>query len=422
MKDKLRLYLKLRSVQVVIYLTILGLLIVVGYYLTNSNDTTQPILDTESSITDSSGVPQSVESGTASQSTVYASSDKLVVTKVISDLNIPWDVSFTPDNVILINERAGRLIAKLPDGSLQDVEADFSDLSVGGELGLMGMVVDPNFTNNRRLYTCQGDRFSGEVKIVAWTISKDYSRASRVADPLLAGIPSASIHIGCRLRFGGDGHLWISTGDAAVGTNPQNLDSLAGKILRIDAFSGEAATNNPFSSSTSAELVYSYGHRNPQGLAWHKDRQQMWVVEHGSDIDDEINLLVAGGNYGWDPIGSSTYDQSVAMTDTTKYPQAIKASWSSGRPTLATSGAIFLEGDWWGSKEGWLAVATLKDSRLYLFEFDETGQFKNRYLVPELDKSYGRLRTPMMGLDQALYITTSNGNNNDFLLRLAPES
>ena len=149
----------------------------------------------------------------------------------------------------------------------------------------------------------------------------------------------------------------------------------------------------------------------------------MWAVEHGPDVDDEINLLARGGNYGWDPVSAtSDYYQQVPMTDTEKYPEALEAKWSSGNPTLATSGAIFLTGQQWGSKEGWLAVATLKDSKLYLFQFDESGNFEKTFIVPELDGTYGRLRTPIMGPDSALYLTTSNGGGNDFVLKVTPGS
>lgn len=354
--------------------------------------------------------------------TTYTDTGRLVVTEVVGGLNIPWDIVFTPDGVMLVNERSGGLTARLADGHLQAVQADFSDLSAVGELGLMGMAVDPAFSANRRLYTCQGDRVSGQIKVVAWRINNDYSQAERVDDPLVGGIPSATIHNGCRLRFGGEGYLWISTGDAARGSHPQDLNSLAGKILRVDAATGQAAPGNPFDSSATAALVYSFGHRNPQGLAWRAGVEQMWAVEHGPDVDDEINLVVGAGNYGWDPVSSaSSYDQRVAMTDTVKYPDAVAAKWSSGEPTLATAGAVFLTGDWWGDQTGSLAVATLKNSSLYLFEFDEAGNFKNRFIVPELNGAYGRLRTPVMGPDDALYLTTSNGSDGDFVLRVAPD-
>ena len=126
----------------------------------------------------------------------------------------------------------------------------------------------------------------------------------------------------------------------------------------------------------------------------------MWAVEHGPRVDDEINLLVAGGNYGWDPVPG--YNESVPMTDRVKFPGAVEAKWSSGSPTLAVSGGIFLEGNQWGVWEGRLAVATLRDSRLRLFEFTPEGDFVGQVIVSELDRSYGRLRTPMMGPDGAL--------------------
>ena len=353
---------------------------------------------------------------------VYTDNHRLLVSQFMTNLEIPWDISFTPDGAALVVERGGKLIARLADGTLQTVEADFSDLDVRHELGLMGMVVDPNFANNRRFYTCQGDRIKQQIKVVAWRMGDDYSVAERVDDPLVGDIPSANIHDGCRLRFGGEGYLWISTGDAATGSHPQDINSLAGKILRVDSRNGRPAANNPFDDSDSAKLIYSFGHRNPQGLAYRLDSDQMWVVEHGPDINDEINLLVKGGNYGWDPVSASnSYYQQVPMTNKEKYPQATEAKWSSGDSTLATSGGIFLEGDWWGEKEGWLAVATLKDNNLYLFDFDKEGTFKSSYKVAELSGNYGRLRSVLIGPDQALYVTTSNGGGKDFVLRVAPD-
>ena len=276
----------------------------------------------------------------------------------------------------------------------------------------MAIVVDPNFRSNRRFYTCQGHT-GPEVQVIAWTIDASYTVATRVADPLVGGLPTASTHGGCRLRFGPQGNLWIATGDGRTGTVPQDLTSLGGKVLRVDATTGEPARGNPIASS----LVYTYGHRNVQGLARRPGTDQMWSVEHGPAEDDEINLLAAGRNYGWDPVPG--YNQSVAMTDLVKFPGAVEARWSSGPVTLATSGGIFLEGAQWGVWEGRLAVATLKDSKLRIFEFGPDGALVSQVIVPELDGRYGRLRTPMMGPDGALYVTTSNGGGSDQILRIA---
>ena len=338
---------------------------------------------------------------------------ELLVSTLVSGLSIPWDLDFTPDGTMLFTERRGVLSSRGTDGRVRRVEAEMGDLFAVGETGLMGIAVDPDFASNRRFYTCQG-HVGPEVQVIAWTMNAANSAASRVADPLVGGIPATSgRHGGCRLRFGPDGYLWIATGDAASGRVPQDLTSLGGKVLRVDPSTGAGAEANPLASPR----VYSYGHRNVQGLALRPGTGQMWAVEHGPRVDDEINLLVPGGNYGWDPVPG--YNESVPMTDLAKFPDAVEAKWSSGSPTLAVSGGIFLEGPQWGVWEGRLAVATLRDSRLRLFEFTPEGDFVGQVVVSELDRSYGRLRTPMMGPDGALYVTTSNDGGRDLILRVA---
>ena len=334
---------------------------------------------------------------------------------LVDGLSVPWDLDFTPDETMLFTQRSGILSARLTDGTVQIVTADFSDFRALGEGGFMAILVDPNFNANRRFYTCQTHFSPREVQVIAWTINTDYTEATRVSDPLVGGIPGGGRHSGCRLRFGPSGYLWIATGDGVNGTNSQDLASLGGKVLRVNASTGTGAPGNPF---TSAPLVYTYGHRNVQGLARRPVSCQMWSVEHGPHVDDEINLLASGSNYGWDPVPG--YNESVSMTDLTKYPDAVEAKWSSGSPTLATSGGIFLEGSHWGNWEGRFAVASLKDSTLRIFEFANDGAFVNQVVVTELDGTYGRLRTPMMGPDGALFVTTSNGSN-DKILRVEPE-
>ena len=341
---------------------------------------------------------------------------ELVVSTLVSGLTIPWDLDFTPDGTMLFTEKRGVLSSRGADGTFRRVNAEMGDLFAVGETGLMGIVVDPDFTSNRRFYTCQG-HVGPEIQVIAWTMNAAYTAATRVADPLVGGMPATSgRHGGCRLRFGPEGYLWIATGDAALGRTPQDLTSLGGKVLRVDPSTGAGAETNPLASPR----IYSYGHRNVQGLALRPGTSQMWAVEHGPRVDDEINLLVAGGNYGWDPVPS--YNESVPMTDRVKFPGAVEAKWSSGSPTLAVSGGIFLEGNQWGVWEGRLAVATLRDSRLRLFEFTPEGDFVGQVIVSELDRSYGRLRTPMMGPDGALYVTTSNGGGRDLILRIGTDA
>ena len=338
---------------------------------------------------------------------------QLAVNPLVSGLTHPWGIAFAPDGTMLFTERGGVLSARLSDGTVQTVSADLSDLYASAETGLMGIVVDPDFATNRRFYTCQGH--SGRrVEVIAWTIDAAYTTATRVADPLVGGIPAGSRHGGCRLRFGPQGYLWVATGDAKVGTVPQDPLSRGGKVLRVDASTGAGAPDNPAAPSP----VYTSGHRNVQGLALRPGTSQMWSVEHGPTVDDEINLLTAGGNYGWDPVPG--YNERVPMTDLAKFPNAVEARWSSGDRTIATSGGIFLEGSWWGDWEGRLAVASLKDESLRLFEFTANGDLVSEIVVAELDGTYDRLRTPMIGPNGALYVATSNGGRRDQILIVAP--
>ncbi len=352
-----------------------------------------------------------------------APAPELSIIILVSGLSIPWGLAFTPDGTLLFTERGGKLSSRLTDGTVQTVSANLSDLFAGRSTGLMSIVVDPDFASNRRFYTCQGHT-GPEVQVISWTIDATYTTATRVDDPLVEGIlvRSDGLHSGGRMRFGPDGYLWLTTGDAGTGTVPQDLDALGGKILRVDATTGAGAPGNPFALSP---LIYTYGHRNAQGLAFRPGTRQMWVVEHGPDVDDEINLLTTGGNYGWDPVPNDDQDPlynelEAPMTDLVKFPDAVEAKWSSGDPTLAPGGGIFLEDGDWDEWDGRLAVATLKTESLRVFEFTDDGAFVSQVVVPELDKTYGRLRTPILGPDGALYVTTSNGNSRDKILKVIP--
>ncbi len=383
------------------------------------------LLKAEASYTDGHGSGKSAQAVSSAGVGARESGPELTVTVIVTGLSHPWGIDFTPDGTMLFTQLAGVLNARLTDGTVKRVDADLGDLLVDGFAGLQALAVDPDFTTNRRFYTLQGHA-GREMQVIAWTIDADYDEATRVVDPLVEGIPigPGPWHSGGRLLFGPEGYLWIATGDGRVATGAQDLTSLGGKVLRVDPRTGAGAPGNPFVSS---ELVYAYGFRNPQGLALRPGTDQMWLVEHGPKHDDEINLLKAGGNFGWDPdpaggSSGSYHEAGVPMTDLEKYPSARQARWSSGFPTLATSGAVFLDGPQWGEWEGRLAVATLNAKSLQVFEFTEQGDFAGQIVVPELDGSQGRLRTPVLGPDGALYIATSNTPGGDRILRLAANS
>jgi glucose/arabinose dehydrogenase len=332
----------------------------------------------------------------------------LDVAVVVDGLDHAWDVVQAPDGTLLVDERPGGFTAVLPDGSVREVDADFGDLFARGETGLMGLTLDPAFGENRRLYSCQGVR-DGSIEVIGWTVSADWASATRVADPLVGGLPlneRSGRHGGCRLRFTPDGALLVGTGDTAEGTAAQDPRSLGGKVLRVDPATGERE-------------VWTLGHRNVQGLAVRPGGDQVFAVEHGPDRDDEVNLLQPGGNYGWDPDGNGSYDESVPMTDES-IEGAVPAVWSSGQPTLAPSGAAFLDGRQWGAYDGLLLVGLLKARGVLALRLDDAGALLEQFRLPELDGAFGRIRSLTQGMDGALYVTTDNGANEDKVLRVTP--
>ncbi|HVL83317.1 MAG TPA: PQQ-dependent sugar dehydrogenase [Pseudonocardia sp.] len=360
-------------------------------------------------------------------------SPQLRVTTVAGGLDHPWDVGFLPDGRVLVTERDGRisLLAGPTEGATATpVEADLGDLLARGEGGLLGLAVHPDFATNRRFVTCQTHVENGEpvdVRLVTWELAPDGGSARRVADPLVGAIPvnPSGRHSGCRPTVAPDGALVVGTGDAADGSTPQDLTSLGGKTLRVDLATGGPAPGNPFAGAPdpAQRLIWTYGHRNVQGVAVQPDTGQLYSAEHGPDVDDEVNRLRPGGNHGWDPAQGGTvggYDESVPMTDLQRYPDAVPAAWSSGRPPEAISGGAFVSGPQWGDLDGVLAVAALRGSKLLLMTIGPAGGVTEVRVPEVLDGEFGRLRAVRSAPDGALLVTTDNGGGDDVVLRVEP--
>ncbi len=352
---------------------------------------------------------------------------KLKVEQVTAGLEHGWDVGFLPDGKILVTQRPGKL-ALVEGGTKRDVAADFSDVHVRGEGGLMGMVISKDFATSREFITCQthkeGDN-AVDIRLVTWRLSEDGTSATKVKD-LLTGLPvnSSGRHSGCRPAFGADGALLVGTGDTARPAFPQDRTNLGGKVLRIDAKTGNPLPDNPFISSANPneQRVFTFGHRNVQGVTVRPGSGQVFTAEHGPTIDDEVNLERAGANYGWDPSKGGTetsYDEGVPMTDTQRFPDAVSPLWTTGEITEAICGAEFLTGSQWGALEGSLAVTALKGQKLLLFRLDDAGKVTEVTLPPEFDDKFGRLRAVRSAPDGSLYVTTSEGKD-DKLLRVTP--
>jgi glucose/arabinose dehydrogenase len=344
----------------------------------------------------------------------------LRVTREASGLAQPWDVKHIGNGAFLVTERDTARLLRVKNGHVRRIGFPRSSVWVSGETGLMSLEIDPRFGTNGRFYTCQGGHTDGgghDVKVVAWRLNDRQTRARRT-DVLLEGIQATSgRHGGCRLMIGRNGSLLVGTGDAAVSSNPRDLHSLNGKVLRLDRRTGAPWPANPWidASNRNQRYVLNYGHRNVQGLATRRDGS-VWSVEHGSYRDDEVNIVVSGGDYGWNP--GPGYDESVPMTDQGLPGEQVEAQWSSGEPTIATSGATWVRGRQWGSLNGTLAVAALKGSRVVFMTFDSDGVLQ-RTRAPEALRRYGRLRSISRAPNGDLMVTTANGSG-DAVLRVHP--
>ncbi|TDQ04277.1 PQQ-dependent sugar dehydrogenase [Labedaea rhizosphaerae] len=348
---------------------------------------------------------------------------------VASGLEHGWDVGFLPGGKLLVTERPGKLALVSPGGKVDEVKADFSDLLVAGEGGLLGLLVDPEFARNRQFVTCQDHQEGGravDIRLVVWKLAADEKSATKVRD-LLTGLPvnPSGRHSGCRPLLAKDGSLLVGTGDTAQAAIAQDKTQLGGKVLRLDLRTGGPVKDNPFVADPNPKtrLVYNYGHRNVQGIALRPGTDQVFTAEHGPDKNDEVNIVEAGKNYGWDPSRGGTmggYDENTPMTDLQRFPDAVPALWESGATTEAICGAAFLTGKQWGPMEGTLVITALKGAKLLLLKLNDAGtKVESVTIPPQFQDKYGRLRAARTGPDGALYVTTSNGTD-DKVLRITP--
>lgn len=342
----------------------------------------------------------------------------LTVTPVLGGLDHPWDAVQAPDGAVLTGQRSGGFFVRRADGSTGPVTADLSDLYAQSETGLMGIALASNFAQTRTVYTCQGFQGGGvtDIRIQSWTVDAGWTTLTRGA-AILTGIPvNEGRHGGCRILTAADGTLFVGTGDTAQPTVSQDPNSLGGKTLHINT-DGTPAAGNPDPASP----VYTLGHRNAQGLAQQPGTGRIYAVDQGTTRDDEVNLLVAGGNYGYKPDRiPGIYDESVPMTDPSRVPGALAAAWSSGSTTLATGSAAFVTGSGWGPWDGALVMGGLKTKQLVFLRLAADGQSATAQTFG-LQNQYGRLRSVTPTADGSLLVTTDNGSA-DQVLRVTPQA
>ncbi len=313
---------------------------------------------------------------------------------LVRNLEIPWAADFTPDGRILLTERPGR-VRIIREGRLESQPWATLPVAHVGEGGLLGLVVGPDFARTGFVYVYHTYEQDGKLwnRVVRMVDRNGRGNVDRV---LLDRIPGAPVHDGGRLKFGPDGKLYITTGDARQPPLAQELTSLAGKILRINP-DGTIPPDNPFPNSP----VYSFGHRNGQGLAWHPDTKAMFESEHGPSGEfglcchDEVNIIEPGKNYGW-PFkagigGSPRYVDPIVESGATD-------TWAPSGILIPTSGP------WRGS----VLIAALRGvhlRRLVLRPPDFRQVLRQEtYFSGEL----GRLRDVVQGPDGSIYLLTSN--------------
>ena len=358
-------------------------------------------------------IPEKAQPNTEREETALLPPAGWAVEMVAEGLDIPWSVVFPSENRILISERSGS-IREIVAGRLNPEPIfQFDEVDLQGEAGLMGLALDPEFENNRYLYACYAtDAGSGLVDRIARLIDTETSISLDAV--LLDNIPAAKYHSGCRLEFSPDGKLYITTGDATQPELAQDIESLAGKILRINP-DGTIPDDNPIGGSP----VFSYGHRNPQGIDWDPQTSRLYSSEHGpSGFDgpqggDEINIIEAGGNYGWPLI---SHDETLEGT----FHPIIQFT-----PAEAPASLLFYDSKTLPFFTGSLFFGALRGEGLVRIILSQDG--KEVKEVEKIVDDVGRVRDVVSGPDGLIYFTTSNrdgrGNlrdGDDKLFRIIP--
>ena len=326
---------------------------------------------------------------------------ELNVDVMVDGLNNPWEIVFGPDGDIYFTERDGRIWKIEEFGEAKVIETFTKSGSYEG--GTLGLALHPEFEKNKKIYVYQTNLEMEffQNKVFSFTVDDDMLTDRQI---IIDDIPGALWHDGGRIAFGPDGKLYITTGDAVNPGWSQDLSSLAGKILRINP-DGTIPDDNPFDSSP----IFSYGHRNPQGIAWSNDGLLV-SSEHGPSGEmgyghDEINVIVKGKNYGWPKVVGDSSDVTL-----------VNPIIHSGEQTWAPSGMVYFDSNKIPSLDGKFLVGALRGQHLMVVDVAEDGSLISAEKLFEGD--FGRIRTAQTGPDGVLYLLTANGDN-DKIIRIS---
>lgn len=328
-------------------------------------------------------------------------------TEFVTGLEVVWDIAFDSKNNLYVTERLGRLQIISPTGQ-KTANFTLPNVASTGESGLTGITLDPNFDQNQLVYLYYSYREGGELhnRVSSFKLRDGILDSEQF---ILDKLPGGVIHNGGRLRFGPDKKLWVLTGDAARPASAQDPNSLAGKVLRLNA-DGSVPGDNPISGS----LVYSLGHRNPQGIAWHPLTEEPVITEHGETAHDEINLIGPKQNYGW-PAEKKCYARQKNFTDPIL---------CSDNDTYGPSGITALSTTIWKFRNSFL-FSGLRGNLVERIEIID-GKIAGRETL--IKSKYGRMRAASQAPDGTVYVSTSNRDgrgevqaNDDKIIKLTPQ-
>ena len=352
----------------------------------------------------------------ASAQTFSSEHHEFRVTTVARGLVHPWSLAFLPNGDMLVTERVGRLRI-IRNGELRPMPvAGVPEVELGGQGGLLDIALHPKFAENRLIYlsyAAAGEGGSGTEVARAHLIDDELVDLERIMDVRPKSIGGR--HFGSRLLFGRDGYLYVTAGERASRDRAQNLSDLAGSIMRITD-DGGVPPDNPFVGRADARPeIYTYGNRNPQGLAMHPETGQIWEAEHGPKGGDEINILVAGTNYGWPVISyGRSYSGAEIGEGTAKAGMAQPVRhW--GVPSVSPSGMAFYTGGDFPSWRDNMFLGALSGRVLIRLVLDGTEIVHEERLLEDFGE---RIRDVRQGPDGSLYLLTDSPKGR--LLRLDP--
>lgn len=331
---------------------------------------------------------------------------------LVTSVIVPWQITFLPDGTILFTERAGRVRVYRNNKLLPKPALTITDVILQNKTGLLGMRLHPEFVQNKWIYIASNYTDNNQVRV---RVARYEFRNDSLVNPLIIikDIPGNRNHTGCRLVFGPDKKLYITTGDADQPFLAQDLKALNGKILRVND-DGSIPTDNPFAKNdTARKEIWSYGHRNPQGLAFEPGTGVLFDSEHGPTGGDEINIIKPGQNYGWPVIHHQDTHEGM-ISPLLEYT-----------PSIGPSEAMFYTGNAFPELKGNLLVACLRGESILRITLNNDKPINQEVL---LKKQYGRIRSLVTGPDGYLYISTSQYDPAegigkppyDMILRLRP--